>query len=110
MVLRLLTALVGALVITASLLLGMDSLTSVFRERDAARYFRITDILPRQDPGKPDRPAPVRRQPAIQQQSFGSGNADLGENGESPPEPVLALPPGVSEPSLDLPTDGSARD
>lgn len=110
MVFRLLTALVGALVITASLLLGMDALTSVFRERDAVRYFRITDILPSPEPGKPERPAPVRRQPEIEQQDVGSGATSLPVGDEAPPEPALSVAPAVIEPELELPSRETGRD
>jgi hypothetical protein len=60
---RALLAVFGAIVITVGLLLAMDSVVDVFREDSGERYFRIGDILPRPDPGRPDRPAPVARQP-----------------------------------------------
>lgn len=63
MILRVFLALIGAIVITSTLLLGMDTLTSMFRERDGQRYYRITDILPRPAPGRPERPLPPPRRP-----------------------------------------------
>jgi hypothetical protein len=84
MILRVFVALLGAIVVTGSLLLGMDALTSMFRERDGQRYFRITDILPRPEPGRPERPAPAARQP-------------------SAPETETVLPQNPL--TIDLPTD-----
>jgi hypothetical protein len=62
---RVFVALLGAIVITGALLLGMDTVTSMFRERDGGKYFRITDILPRQAPDRPTRPEPVMRGPGL---------------------------------------------
>lgn len=61
---RMLIAIAGALIITAGLLLAMDSVTSLFENRSGERYFRITDVLPRPDPGRPERPRPGSRAPA----------------------------------------------
>lgn len=63
MIIRSLLAVLGALAITVTLLLAMDSVVSVFREDSGERYFRIGDVLARPDSGRPDRPAPVARQP-----------------------------------------------
>ncbi len=57
MLLRLLTAAAGALIVTGGLLLAMDNVTSLFENRPNERFFRITDILPRPDPGRPVRPS-----------------------------------------------------
>lgn len=114
MILRLLTALVGALVVTASLLLGMDAVTSVFRERDTGRFFRIMDVLPSQDDGRPERPAPARRQPELENPGF---TADEAAGPLEPPaRPVpgsdLAPPaPAIERPEVAAPeTDRSAAD
>jgi len=64
MIYRVFFAVLGAIVVTTSLLLAMEKVTSVFRERDTTKYFRITDILERPDPGRPERPASPRRLPA----------------------------------------------
>jgi hypothetical protein len=63
MIARILVAVVGALVITSVLFLGMDAVTSLFRERDVTRYFRVNDVTVKDRSGLPDRPRPVPRQP-----------------------------------------------
>jgi hypothetical protein len=75
---RLFIALVGALVVTSFLLFAMDAVTSVFRERDSHRYYRITDILPKPDPGRPVRPEPVSRPPALPGRELTRPAAGLG--------------------------------
>ncbi|MGD8340706.1 MAG: hypothetical protein PVH89_07975 [Gammaproteobacteria bacterium] len=64
MILRVLIAAMGAIIVTGGLLLAMDSLTSLFENRSGERYFRITDILPKPEPGRPERPPAAARQPA----------------------------------------------
>ncbi|HEY5665595.1 MAG TPA: hypothetical protein VIV64_02660 [Gammaproteobacteria bacterium] len=64
MIFRVLIAACGALIVTGGLLLTMDSLTSLFENRSGERYFRITDVLPKPEPGRPERPTAARRQPA----------------------------------------------
>ncbi len=63
MIARVFIALIGAVLITGTLLLAMNSVTTVFRERDGARFFRISDVIVRPDDGRPERPAPVLPQP-----------------------------------------------
>ena len=46
---RFLVALVGGIVITVAILLGMTEITKRFRDRDPTRYFRITDVIPAPD-------------------------------------------------------------
>lgn len=64
MILRVLIAACGALIVTGGLLLAMDSVTSLFEDQSGERFFRITDVLPKPEPGRPERPAAARRQPA----------------------------------------------
>jgi len=90
MILRLLVALVGAAIVTTGLLLGMDAVTSLFREEDGERLYRITDILPRPAPGRPERPAPAQRQPDVPE-----AEAEVGLPGESMP---VELPQGFAAP------------
>ncbi|MDX1562235.1 MAG: hypothetical protein R3305_04885, partial [Gammaproteobacteria bacterium] len=60
---RTLIAAVGAVVVTGALLLAMDTVTSLFERNSGQRYFSISDILPRPDPGRPERPGQTMRQP-----------------------------------------------
>ncbi|HUF71620.1 MAG TPA: hypothetical protein VMR74_01845 [Gammaproteobacteria bacterium] len=60
MITRLMVAAVGAIIVTAGLLLAMDAVTSLFRSQSGERYFRITDILPKLPPGRPERPGALR--------------------------------------------------
>jgi hypothetical protein len=102
MLTRVILAAVGAVIITGGILLGMSGFVDAFRKRDAVRYFTITDILPRPERGRPERPAdaqlpPERRTPAYE-----------GERGrltlEAPAEPEIGSPaPAAPRPSLDTP-------
>jgi hypothetical protein len=98
MIARLLIAVTGAVIITAGLLLGMDTVTSLFRNQTGERYFRITDILPKAPPGRPERP-PVLRQPARVEQEIarpGTGlpiEAPAAVDRDTPPLDAPALEP-----------------
>ena len=70
MIYRLSVALLGAIVITSGLLLGMDKVTAVFRSQSGERYFRITDVLPRAERGRPDRPSAPAQQPGLGEPGF----------------------------------------
>jgi len=63
MIARVVIAAAGALIVTGSLLLVMDSLTSLFENERGERFFRISDILERPERGRPERPRPAARQP-----------------------------------------------
>lgn len=77
MITRLLIAAVGAIVVTAGLLLGMDAVTSLFRSDTGERYFRITDVLPKPPPGRPQRPETVGRSPQRVELEAASPDAEL---------------------------------
>jgi len=75
MIFRVLIAAAGAIIVTGSLLLAMDSLTSLFENRSGERYFRITDVLPKPEPGRPERPRAAARQPArVEPEAAGQDN------------------------------------
>lgn len=59
-VFRVLTALIVAAGITASMLYGMNKIAEKFRQRDPTRYFRVTDVI------MPDANRPARRPPEAQ--------------------------------------------
>ena len=63
MLARIAIAAVGALIVTGGLLLSMDALTSLWDNRSGERFFRITDILPKPELGRPERPQAGQRQP-----------------------------------------------
>lgn len=100
MIFRVVIALVGAAAITATLLLAMHSVTSVFRESDGTKYFRISDVLTRPDSGRPERPPPVARQPELPE-----SEAELPDS-RLPVEPAPSFdfeedrPAGVLDPEL----------
>ena len=100
MIARVVIAFVGAIIVTGSLLLAMDSLTSLFNNERGERYFRISDILERPDPGRPERPRPAARQP--EQQEFAITDLDTTVPIEVPaPEEAEAL--SVPAPEIDPP-------
>lgn len=105
---RVLLALLGASVITGALLLGMDSVTSLFRERDTGRYFRITDILPRQAPERPTRPEPVLSGPDLPDAEPTAPDTRIRLEAPAEPEPVV--PSRLIAPELERPTTESAED
>jgi hypothetical protein len=104
MILRVFIALIGAVVITSGLLLGMDAVTSLFREEDGSRYYRITDILPRPDPGRPERPQPAARQPDAPEAELSLPDAQL--RLQLPED--LEVEDGPARPELEPPADAPA--
>jgi hypothetical protein len=93
MITRLLIAAVGAVIVTVGLLLAMDTVTSLFRSQSGERLFRITDILPKPPPGRPERPEVFRPPERV-------------ESERRTPEPDLPIgvPPAVErEPPLQSP-------
>lgn len=60
---RVFLALVGAVIITAGMLLGMRAVTSLFEQADYHRYYRITDVFARPWDQRPDRPEDRPRPP-----------------------------------------------
>lgn len=103
MIYRVLIALLGAVVITSGLLLGMDAVTSMFRDRDDSRYYRITDILPRRVPGRPERPAPGQRQPDIPAAELSLPDAQITL------EQALEVEQVRQRPSLEPPPDAGGQ-
>lgn len=97
---RIAIAAVGALLVTGGLLLSMDALTSMFENRSGERYFRITDILPKPEPDRPERPGPGQRQPDTGIEDVRDANATLPV--EPPADPDRRLPeltgPDIPEP------------
>jgi len=105
MITRILVALVGAVIVTAGLLFAMDRVTSLFRNHDFQRYFRINDILPKPDPGRPTRPRSLSEQPDVP----GPGNfvPEFGVTVETPEieTPTLRPSPSLTEPGAELPPE-----
>lgn len=97
MLTRIAIAAVGAVVITGGLLLSMDALTSLFENRSGERYFRITDVLPRPDPGRPERPQPGQRQPDTGIEEVSDPDATLPIDAPSGPD---RLPPALTVPDI----------
>ena len=97
MIFRVLIAAMGALVVTGGLLLAMDSLTSLFEDRSTERFYRITDVLPKPEPGRPERPAAAARQPAGVETE--AANAETVLPIELPDIPA-ATAPGLPEPEI----------
>jgi hypothetical protein len=97
---RIAIAALGALLVTGGLLLSMDALTSLFENRSGERFFRITDVLPRPDPGRPERPGAGQRAPDTGIEEDRDPNATLPI--EAPAGPDQRLPeltgPEIPEP------------
>lgn len=45
------------------MLIGMNEVAKVFRERDPTRYFRITDVIIPERSGRPERPSEAQLPP-----------------------------------------------
>jgi hypothetical protein len=108
---RMVIAIVGALVITAGLFLAMDAATGLFRERDLQRYFRITDILPKPEPGRPERPGEVVRPPGTRTLELPEDDAtqprDRSAIQSLPPETIAR--PAVPETAADPVTEAASE-
>ena len=105
MIARILVAMVGAVVITSTLLLGMDAITSIFRERDTARYYRISDVQLRQ-PGRPDRPEPVPQQPEVPEAGLGLPPGRITIERPTAPDAATGAPARLEAPRLErVPAD-----
>jgi hypothetical protein len=100
MIARLVIAAAGAIIITATLLLGMDAVTALFRNEGGERYFRITDILPKPPPGRPERPEAQARPPSRIEPDIAS--PDAGVTIEAPAAPATGSPP-LRGPEIELP-------
>jgi hypothetical protein len=100
MIARVFIAVVGAIVVTGCLLLAMESLTTLFENERGERYFRITDILPKPDPGRPERPQAARRPP--NQPAPEVLTPDAAVPIEAPGAIELEAPP-VATPGIELP-------
>lgn len=97
MIFRVFVALIGAMVITGGLLLGMDKVTSIFRDQSRERYYRITDVLPTPERGRPDRPEAVRRQPGLSDPGIEVPDDEIG----------LSVPEALALPGFESPRVGA---
>jgi hypothetical protein len=97
---RVAIAVVGAAVVTVALLLTMDSLVSLFEDERGERFFRITDVLEKPPPGRPERPRDARRQPDQPQSETTIENAAVPI--EAPGDIDVPRPP-VDGPAIELP-------
>lgn len=104
MITRLLIAATGAIIVTVGLLLAMDKAISLFREESGERYFRITDVLPKPPPGRPERPGAGERQPELAAPAIGRSDAALPIE---PPVAAGAEAPALSGPAIELPEAAS---
>ena len=102
MILRLLAAGLGAIAVTSVLLLGMDAVTDVFRERSDQRMYRISDVIRRDRSGRPEMPETPAPLPALPD-SAADQATDPQVSGGAPnaPEPPLSRPSVTIETSLD---------
>lgn len=101
MIARILIAVVGALVITSVLFLGMDAVTSLFRERDVGRYFRVNDVTLKDRSGLPDRPRPVPRQPDVPQATRELPSDRVPVDNPDLAPPAAPLPGRLLEPRIE---------
>jgi hypothetical protein len=96
MIFRIAIALVGALAVTCSLLLGMDALTTVFREQSGQRMYRISDVIRRDRSGRPEMPESPTRLPSLPEPTPEQpGNAGVGRAAPAAPAPAFGTPPVV---------------
>lgn len=105
MIARIFIAIVGAVIVTGGLLLAMEGLTSLFEKDAGERYFRITDILDRPAPGRPERPRAgslAPDQPAVEV-ATPSGLVPIEAPADVASETLSVPAPEI--PSTDLPRD-----
>jgi hypothetical protein len=100
MIARLSIAIAGAIIITIALLLGMRTFTTLFRDDTGERYFRITDILPKPPPGRPERPQALSRSP--ERIDPGIENPDATLSIQAPTAPGAARP-ALEGPAIESP-------
>lgn len=92
---RLLTAILGALVITFALLLFMNRAANYFTERDMLQYFDIREFIPNeQRDARPRRPPDPQRPPPMP-------DIEL----DPAPRPLPSIEAPTVEPRLDPPGD-----
>lgn len=101
MILRLLVAIVGASIITVTMLYGMSEFAAMFRHRNGDKLFLVTDILPRPDPGRPVRPPAAALPPARTEVEYRPGNVGVPLDAPSGPEAGLAVGPEAVPPTLE---------
>lgn len=100
MILRLLIAIIGAGLVTVTMLYGMSEFTAMFRQRGTDKFFLITDILPRPDPGRPARPPAAALPPARTSVEYAPG--EIGIQVEIRPEADAArVSPEAVPPALE---------
>jgi hypothetical protein len=100
MIARLSIAVAGAIIITVALLLGMRTFTTLFRDDTGERYFRITDILPKPPPGRPERPQDLSRPPQRVEPGVENPSATLSIQAPAAPAAPGADRPGLEEPTI----------
>lgn len=103
MIARILVAIVGAVVITSTLLLSMDAVTSLFGERDGTRYYRVNDVILKDRSGRPDRPPPVARQPETPSAGFDLPSRDVANANPDELLPAVNIPTRILEPDITVP-------
>jgi hypothetical protein len=99
MIVRIVIALVGALAVTCALLLGMDAVTTVFRqEQSGQRMYRISDVIRRDRSGRQDMPDPPTRLPDLPDTDTDQiGNPGVGRTTPNVPDTTIRTPPVLLE-------------
>jgi len=111
MIVRYVTAGIGASLITAAMLLGMNGIAQKFKERDPTRYFGIADFVSLPDDGRPRRPrAPATPPERPQIDVRAPGSTDLPLHIPSVDQERVAPPPLIPEPDLDPTRSTPARE
>jgi hypothetical protein len=94
---RLVIALAGAIAVTLAMLWGMNAVTNLFRERDATRYFRVTDFIPAPDgprkPALPRTPEQAPESPGLEYERRGGPDVGVDRPAIGPPILEPGMPP-----------------
>jgi hypothetical protein len=101
MIARLFIAIVGAAVITAAILLGMSGFATAYKNRGGDKLYLITNILPRPERGRPERPPDAALPPGRTRADFEAGDTRLRVEGLTETGEGLRLTPTPALPTLD---------
>jgi hypothetical protein len=103
MFLRFLLAIVGGILITGTILIGMSQFSAMLRERGTGRYFLI-DMIPAPERGRPTRPGTAALPPTRDVERLDDGPAVIEVDGIEVTEALRTQGPEAALPELDGPT------
>jgi hypothetical protein len=101
MITRVLIAVLGALLITGTMLLGMSEFTAVFRQRSGEKLYLVTDIIRMDRSGRPDRPRAAQLPPERAAPELDRNGPQISVRGLSDLDGEFAIERAPALPELD---------